>query len=330
MLPQWLIGKPFGCALANGQAGVVVGVENSKAGLLCPDFSRPFDDSDRLIVLAKDLESAQACLPLDPDSWNGAVDWPTDPVDRSRVLGDAPGEVTLLIGWTSGAQRIIDEVRNHGRPGSEVHVLVDRSWTAPKSRPAAIPVVHNLPLTVHYGSSTSKADLTRILTVAKPDHVLVLCDERDCSATTSDARTLMTLLHLNAIFDHAPPLLPQGPNVVAEILLLDSVSLGRLAGPDDFIVSQHLVSLTIAQLSEYRKRKWVFDALLLRGDAEVTLHPCETYGIGSAVTFEELVDRGRQRGIIVIGWQTSEGVRRTGSAQHGTWSQPFPGPGRAT
>ena len=75
------------------------------------------------------------------------------------------------------------------------------------------------------------------------------------TAVESDASVLLTLMHVrNALgaLDAGPDRMP---NVVAQLNQEDSVDLASVARPDDFLFSQPLLSLLIAQLSEDPQRK---------------------------------------------------------------------------
>ena len=95
------------------------------------------------------------------------------------------------------------------------------------------------------GGDTTDRALLDELNAADYDHVIVL-SYTGLDIQAADAKTLITLLHLRDIAekDETPF------SIVSEMLDLRNRELAEVAQVDDFIVSDHLISLMMTQLSE--------------------------------------------------------------------------------
>ena len=95
--------------------------------------------------------------------------------------------------------------------------------------------------------------------------------------------------------------------VVTELLDQRDVALAPPTSAGDFLVSDRLISLLLAQLSEDATLKSVFDDLLDPDGAEVyckaALRYCE---VGQSTTFEDVVVAARRQSETAIGYRLME------------------------
>jgi hypothetical protein len=155
-------------------------------------------------------------------------------------------------------------------------------------------------LQVEYGvvDTASRAALEG-LDVPSYDHVLVLgySDHLDPQAT--DTRTLVTLLHLRKIAEAAGAHI----NVVSEMIDVRNRELAEVTRADDFVVSNKLVSLMLAQASENENIGAIFAELLDEQGSEIQMRAVENYlELGHEMTFYTVTEACRQRGEVAIGY----------------------------
>jgi hypothetical protein len=100
----------------------------------------------------------------------------------------------------------------------------------------------------------------------------------------------------------------QNGNIVAELRDPDDVELANDGAGDDFIVSQRLISLLLAQLSESPRLRGIFADLFDADGAGITKHPAERYVPMGATTFGAVVAEARNWGVIAIGYQSVDWV----------------------
>ena len=83
--------------------------------------------------------------------------------------------------------------------------------------------------------------------------------------------------------------------------------LAEVTGTDDFIVSEDLISLLLAQLAENKALGAVFEDLFDADGAEIYLKDAGTYvAPGEAVDFFTVVESARRRGEIAIGYEIAD------------------------
>src|SRR4030095_1799323 len=116
----------------------------------------------------------------------------------------------------------------------------------------------------------------------------------------ADAKTLVTLLHLRDIAqkDSTPF------SIVSEMLDLRNRELAEATQVDDFIVSEHLISLMMSQLSENAELFDVFTDIFDPEGAEIYLKPASDYvTLGEPVIFYTVAEPARRRGETTIGYR---------------------------
>jgi hypothetical protein len=132
------------------------------------------------------------------------------------------------------------------------------------------------------------------------DQAIVLGYRGPVPVSEADARTMLTLLTLDKAFTG----MAKRPRVVAEMLDRANVAVAQTTGVEDFIVSDELSSLMIAQLSERLELHKVFDELFDAVGSFVALHPAPLYAAPGATTgFAEIVAAASQRGQTAFGWR---------------------------
>jgi hypothetical protein len=116
----------------------------------------------------------------------------------------------------------------------------------------------------------------------------------------ADARTMMTLLHLRDIEQK----LETDFSIVSEMLDIRNRNLAEVSQADDFIVSDKLISLMLAQVSENKQLNSVFQDIFDPEGAEIYLKPVASYVVtGKPVNFYTLIKAAQERGETAIGYR---------------------------
>jgi hypothetical protein len=80
--------------------------------------------------------------------------------------------------------------------------------------------------------------------------------------------------------------------------------LAEVTGADDFIVSDHLASLMMCQVSENRDLSGVFEDLISPEGSELYLKPATDYvKPGVPLDFYTVVEAARRRGEVAVGYR---------------------------
>ncbi|MBI4731149.1 MAG: NAD-binding protein [Chloroflexi bacterium] len=292
-----LVGKTYGEALLAYEDSAVMGLQNADGSAsLNPPMDTIIGVDNRLFALSAD------------DDTLVTSGLPSIPVDEKVILpkgkaAPAKTEKCLVMGWNRCASTIIRELNNYVVRGSRVLVVADPSVSDEvKDVERAIRQccgrLANQKVDFREGDTTDRTLLENIK-AADYDHVIVL-SYAGLGVQEADARTLVTLLHLRDIAER-----DETPfSIVSEMLDLRNRQLAEVAKVDDFIVSDHLISLMMAQLSENPALFAVFADIFDPEGSEIYLKPVGGYvEPGRPVTFYTLVESARRRGETAIGYR---------------------------
>jgi voltage-gated potassium channel Kch len=300
-----LVGKTFGEALSAYEDSTVIGIQSPGGGpRLNPPMETRLQSGDRLIVIADDDDtihvSHRAELPIDRRATRRPRRSPRHP------------ESTLILGWNWRGPAILHELEHYVPRGSKVRVVADRGDPA-RDLARHGPRLANQKVRIDVADTTDRSALDG-LSVHTYDHVIVLAYD-GLGAQEADARTLVTLLHLRDIADRKGIDL----SIVSEMLDVRNRQLAEVTRADDFIVSDRIVSLMLAQVSENKALNAVFADIFDPEGSEIYLKPAADFvALEAAVTFYTVIESARQRGEVAIGYrlagqagraETSYGVR---------------------
>lgn len=305
-----LSGKTFGEALLAYEDSAVMGLRKVDGRILLnPPMEARIEPGDALFALSEDddtiLLSGRTTIPIE------------ESLIRSGGKAQRQGpERTLLIGWNRSAGIIIQELDAYVTDGSQVTVLADEN-RAREAIQAYEKGLKRQKLTFVPGDTTQR-ELLDSLNIMEYDHVIVLAAS-GLETQEADARTLVTLLHLRDIVaqDETPF------SIVSEMLDLRNRQLAEVAKVDDFIVSEHLISLMLSQLSENDNLFDVFQDIFAPEGAEIYLKPVNDYvETGQPITFYTVVEAARRRGETALGYRV-EAEANNPETGYGVYTNPL-------
>lgn len=277
--------QTYGAVLRHHEKASVIGLLDCTGVALLNPPQDTLVGERSLIVVAED------------DSVLGTLAASSAVVDEAAITAlvyaaEGPSRI-LLIGWNRRARTVVDELDKYAEPGSVLTVLAELG-------DPQLPALRNLTATIERGSTTSRNVLDTHVTPAL-DQVIVLPYSDDLGVQQADARTLVTLLHVRDIVGEEPG----GTAVVTELLDDRNRVLAEVAHVDDVIVSDHILSLMISQLSDDRRLERVFADLLDAGGAEIYLRPAEWYvRLGATVSFATIVAAAGIRNETAFGYRS--------------------------
>ena len=297
-----VIGMTFGDALGVFDRGTLIGFCDDKSVYMSPGMDRVMKPSERVVVIAEDTSSIRA-RPKD----RGPVD--ASALSAQKAVKEG-AERILMLGWNRSGPSIAYELSRFVLPGSSLHIVAD---SAPLEAEATrlngrFP---NLAIT-HQLADATRAEALKALDIAAYDHIIVLGYTDSMSAQSADTRTLVTLLQIRKLADAAGKYI----NVVSEMADARNRALAEVTRADDFVVSNQLVSLMLAQASENRFLSAIFAELLDEKGSEIYIRPASDYvALDRPVNFYTIIEAARRRGEVAIGFKqavTDRGPRNMG------------------
>jgi voltage-gated potassium channel Kch len=294
-----LVGRTFGEALHAYEDSALMGIRfrDGRVQLMPPMDTRlavgdkvvaisEDDDTIRLSGRTGDWSDLEGKLQIDASAIHGA------PTTERRP------ERTLLIGWNERGVTIINELDRYVAPGSEL-VLVASIEGLGERLANDCADLQSQKLTVRNADTTDRRILDG-LGVPDFDQVIILCYSDTLEVQEADARTLITLLHLRDMAEKGG----HDFRIVTEMLDTRNRELAEVTQADDFIVSNKLTSLMLAQVSENKELSAVFADLFDPEGAEIYLKPAGNYvELGRPINFYTVVEAARRRGEIAIGYR---------------------------
>ena len=283
-----LDGLTFGEALTAYETCSVIGLRKEGGGILLnPVAETEISRGDEIILIAEDDSSIELSEGPAPEIDAGAI--------RKSPPREPGPERTLILGWNDRAPKIVAELDHYVHPGSEVSVVTP-DGSASSSHFGGL---ENQQVTSHVGDITDRRVLDGI-GVATYDHVIVLGDPEGSDPNATDSKTLVTLLHLREIAEGSE----QRFSIVSEMLDVRNRELAEVTGADDFIVSDHLASLLMCQVSENKELSTVFEDLISAEGSELYLKPATDYvEPGAPLSFYTVVEAARRRGEVAVGYR---------------------------
>ncbi|MEQ1501637.1 MAG: potassium transporter TrkA, partial [Myxococcota bacterium] len=291
MVPQPdLVGRRFRDAVLDYDSSSVIGVLRADGATLLGPWDHVFGPGDQLIAISDDDDTVKR-------DGHASVD-PTAIAPAPAAHPAAPERTLLLGGASPRAVHVLRELDNYVGPGS-VTVVVG------EGEPPAIGGLARMTVEARSGDATDRS----LLDALQPtgfDHVLALAETDGRSHEMADARTMVTLLHLRDIARKAGKNVP----ITSEMLDIENQRLAAVAEADDFIVSNTLISLILAQLAENPRLVRVFDELFTADGHEVYLRPVGDYvKLGVPVDFYTVTAAAADRRHVAIGYRLAAEAR---------------------
>lgn len=279
------VGTKFKDAALGLSRGCALGVLTSSGVHLNPSPSFKLEQGSRLIVIAEDDSAISFGEPK--------------AIDRKAISSfERPAhkaEKTLILGANENLESIVQEMSNYMPKGSSACVVAASEVKLTGYR-------EGFSVTTVVGDHTSRRTLSD-LTLSDFNHIVVLAESNRYSVQHCDSRTLLTLLHLREL----AKLQGLQLNIVSEMLDDKNRELAESTDADDFIVSDKLVSLMIAQISQNPDVGLVFAEVLSSSGSEIRLHPVEWYvKLGHPVSFSTVVAAAMEHYDTAIGYQIAE------------------------
>ena len=285
-----LVGKSFDEAVMAYEKCTVIGLCDRKGKVyLNPPGQLVIRKGIKAIIIAEDDAAIQA----DPSraSFDMQAIRPPKPVPVGA-------ERTLILGWNRRGPIISRELSRYVAPGSLLTIAADTPEIEEEVAALALRG-GNMNVELRRTDITSRIALDA-LDIPTYDHVLVLGYSDLLPPQPADTRTLVALLHLRKIAEHSGRKI----SVVSEMIDVRNRELAEVTRADDFVVSNKLVSLMLAQASENEYLSAIFDDLLDEQGSEFYMRPVADYvTTDRPVTFYTVAEAARRRGEIAIGYR---------------------------
>jgi hypothetical protein len=260
---------PFGRLQFHFPDGALMGIRRASGELLVnPSADTIVKAGDEVLILADD---------------DSTIEYRTEPVATARDLPLADHRVRhaveheLIVGWNPKAPILIEQYADYVLEGSRIDVLIEHPT---EQQRAAITDLQGSIDKLHITlieSSPLHIETFEELDPFKYDNIVILSQGGiDVEPETTDSETIIILLLLRRIFEASPERASR-TTLISEVMDSRNQELVARAGVHDFIISNRLVSMLLAQISEQRDIKAVYDDLFEEAGSEIYLKPVSLY-----------------------------------------------------
>lgn len=278
--------------------GVPIGIRDADGKItLKPSPDRQLALNDEVLIVADD-DSTIVFLD-EPVAEPAELPLPNDRLHQRQ-------ERELMIGWSFKSAAIIREFADYIIEGSQVDVLL-KSPT--EQQTAEIQGLNNeldsINVTLLVKDCLNIDDLMSV----KPfeyDNIIILAgagsETGEIDAGRIDSENIVALLLLRRIFSQYPKE-SSNTKLITEILDSQNDVLVARAGVHDVIISNRLVSMIMAQISEGRDIEKVYDDIFQEDGSEIYLKPAHLYfeSLPEEVAFADMMALAQKRSEICIG-----------------------------
>ncbi|MEL7498578.1 MAG: hypothetical protein AAFN77_13280 [Planctomycetota bacterium] len=272
--------------------GVPIGIRDSEGIVqIRPSLDTILEDGCEILIVAQD---------------DSTIDFVKDPVATSRDLSipdlriELGQEKMLMLGWSSKAPIIISEYAEYVNEGSKVVIALHEPTPKKRAEIEALnEEIDDLEITLVTTNPFDGKELA-LLEPFNYDDIIILPQNigTDGNAERIDSETIVVLLLLRHMKNS---LIADGAKiktkVVTEVLDSNNQTLIHQAGVNDFIISNRLVSMLLAQISEEPDIQLVYDDLFQEDGSEIYVKPIDLYfdSLPQTVSFADLMGVAQKR-----------------------------------
>lgn len=217
--------------------------------------------------------------------------------DRRVQLGQ---EKMLMLGWSSKAPIIISEYSEYVEPGSKVVIAIQEADARLKKTIEQLnTVIEELDIQLIEANPFDGKELAELNPFSYEDIIILPQNVgTDGNAERIDSETIVVLLLLrNLKKTYEAEGKKVKTKVVTEVLDSNNQALIHQAGVNDFIISNRLVSMLLAQISEEPDIQLVYDDLFQEDGSEIYVKPIDLYfdDLPQTVTYADLMGVAQKR-----------------------------------
>lgn len=288
-----LVGKTFKDAIFAYENSSIMGfIDSSGSVRINPAMDTVITPGSQVIAVTEDDDTIVL---------SGKMDFDVDAPAMANINPTEPAaERSLILGWNEKGASIVKELDQYVPAGSEL-LIVDRAAHLNAVVSELAEELENQQVRVIHGDTTDRKVLDSV-DISRYSNLILLGDTQ-LDIQQADAKTLITLLHIRNISEETGVAL----NVVSEMFDQKNRQLAEVTKADDFIVSDNLTSLMMAQLSENVQLKSVFDVLFGAEGSEIYLKPLTDYvAVGAEINFYTLLEAAALQGQTAIGYRRAK------------------------
>ncbi|CAF4369612.1 unnamed protein product, partial [Didymodactylos carnosus] len=309
-----LIGRTFHDAVFAYEKCSVIGLMLSNGTvLLLPPLDTVINVDDQIILIAEDDDKiilasnylayiAKYSSPVSLHLIN------LNTIQLSKTTA-AKVERNIICGWNNKTPLIAKELDSYVLQGSELHILTDSVDAKTFVSNQLVNELKHQKLYFHSGHMTRRHDLEK-LNLSIFDYVILVPSEdgEKIFSEEADAECLICLLYIRDIIEKSN--WQKKFSIVTEMYNARNSELADMTCADDYIIAPNLISKYIAQLSENKNIKKVYDVLLTPEGPEILLCQASIFvPLYTPVSYYEVLQSTLKFQCVAVGYRLMKYVR---------------------
>jgi hypothetical protein len=280
--------------------GIPIGIHRAEGELIIhPDNDVVMNEGDEVIIIAED----DSTINFNKTPISAPADLPFPDVKNTPHI-----EKQLILGWSSLAPIVLKEYADYLMDGSVINIMIkDPSAECKQEMVEAKKHCPNLKINL-IDKSPLLADNLSAVDPFSYNNVIILSQKEGTSSSEEvDSDTLVILLLLRKIFDNSD-VKEKPTQIITQVLNSENQDLIARESVDDFIVSNKMLTMILAQLSEQPKMKKVYEELFKEEGSEIYLKPANFYfeNLPIDISFAGIINAVQKRNEICMGIRIDE------------------------
>ncbi|MEZ4924055.1 MAG: hypothetical protein R2780_12860 [Crocinitomicaceae bacterium] len=287
-------GVKFGMLPFHFKDGVPLGVYNDKDGLrLRPDEDYQLVKEDQIVILAED----DSTINFEPQPFISAQDLPLS----DKKLQQHSKNV-LILGWHNVAEIFISESSDYLASGTKVDILFNEPNEYLTNRIEELRKEYTqFEITLTNSDPLKLTSLSEIDPFSYDNIIILSQDLNELRADKIDSDTLIILLLLRNIKNESEKTI--NTKIITQVLNSENQEIITQTDVDDFIISNKLITMILAQLSEEPLVKVLYDDLFSEDGSEIYVKPADLYftSFPQEVRFADVIKLASKREEVCLG-----------------------------
>ncbi len=271
--------------------GIPLGIYNEEEGLILrPDRKRLMKKEDEILIFAEDDSTI---------NYQSEALYKPNKLSLSGNRLNQKKKKTLILGWHNVGEIYISEADEYLLEGSVFDIVFHNPTSELKSLLKDLSdQFSNLEINL-IDKNPLKHEQLSSLNPDEYDAIIILSQHPgEHTADKVDSDTIILLLLLREIINE-----DKHPKLITQVLNSENQQLINQTEVDDFIISNKLITMILAQLSEDPKIKMFYDDIFSEDGSEIYVKPCNLYftEFPQKITFADAMGIANDRDEICLG-----------------------------
>jgi Castor and Pollux, part of voltage-gated ion channel/Calcium-activated potassium channel slowpoke-like RCK domain len=273
--------------------GIPLGIKNEEGVQLRPNKEYLMKEDDEILILAEDDSTIKF-----------SKEKLFSPKEQSFTLirMEKKTKRVLILGWHSIGEIFVKESEEYLLKGSVFDVVID------KPSKEIIEIIskvdeefQKIKVNIIDANPMSSENLEALDPFSYETILILATDLSELSEDRSDSNTLLALLMLQKIEEESGN--PKNTKIITQILNSANQQLMNQTRVNDFIISNRMITMILAQLSEEPGIKAFYDDIFQEDGSEIYLKPTHLYydSFPMELKFADLIDIAQKRDEICLG-----------------------------